>query len=148
MKGGLRVSRLQRVCDGESDVKGDVSGGGHKEHCEKVKGNQGGWGAVLDDLSGDDGIAEEGPEESGNDTCVYGCEDDEGSGALLEEGTGGDELERKCEEVYDEESTELDAADGRFAVVTAIYEPTGDEDAEGASDDIGDVANGIFRACA
>ena len=35
-------------------------------------------------------------------------EDDEGGGALLEEGAGGDELEGKCEEVYDEEGAKLD----------------------------------------
>jgi hypothetical protein len=72
--------------------------------------NQGGWGTILNDLSGDDGIAEEGPEESGDCTCVQSGEDDEGGGALLEEGTGADELEGECEEVYDEESTELDTA--------------------------------------
>jgi hypothetical protein len=144
MKGTFRVSRFQRACDGESDVKGDVGGGGHKEYCENVEGNQGGWGTILNDLSGDDGIAEEGPEESGDCTCVQSGEDDEGGGALLEEGTGADELEGECEEVYDEESTELDTADGGFPVVTAIDEPKGDDDAEGASDDIGDVANGVF----
>jgi hypothetical protein len=78
---------------------------------------------------------------------VYSGEDHEGGAALLEEGTGGDELEGKCEEIYDEESTELDTADGGFPVVTAIDEPKGDDDAESASDDIGDVANGVFRAC-
>ena len=39
-------------------------------------------------------------------------------------------------------------ADSGFAVVTAIDEPKGDDNAESASDDIGDVANGITRACA
>jgi hypothetical protein len=38
MKGTFRVSRFQRACDGESDVKGDVGGGGHKEYCENVEG--------------------------------------------------------------------------------------------------------------
>ena len=41
MKGTLRVSRFQRARNGESDVKGDVSGGGHKEYCEKVEGLSG-----------------------------------------------------------------------------------------------------------
>ena len=41
---------------------------------------------------------------------MYSGEDDEGGGALLEEGAGCDELEGECEEVYDEESTELDTA--------------------------------------
>ena len=39
---------------------------------------------------------------------MYSGEDDEGSGALLDEGASGDELEGKCEEVYDEEGTKLD----------------------------------------
>ncbi len=72
--------------------------------------NQGGWGAILNNLSGDDGIAEEGPEQSRDSTCVYSGEDDEGGGALLEEGACGDELEGECNEVYDEESAELDTA--------------------------------------
>ena len=35
-------------------------------------------------------------------------EDDECSGALLEEGASGDELKGKCEEIYDEEGAKLD----------------------------------------
>ena len=72
--------------------------------------NQGGWGAILNDLSGNNGIAEEGPEEGGDRTRVYSSEDDEGGGALLEERAGGDELEGECDKVYDEESTELNTA--------------------------------------
>ena len=72
--------------------------------------DQGGRGAVLDDLSRDEGVAEEGPEESGDGAGVQGGEDDEGGAALLEQGAGGDELEGERDEVGNEESAQLDTA--------------------------------------
>lgn len=61
-------------------------------------------------MSGDDGISEEGPEERGDNARVYCSEDDESGGALLEERAGGDELEGKCDEVYDEEGAKFNPA--------------------------------------
>lgn len=37
MEGLLRAARLEDVRDGEGDVKGDVSGGGHKNYGENVE---------------------------------------------------------------------------------------------------------------
>jgi len=76
---------------------------------------------------------------------MEGGEDDKGGGSLLEKRAGGEKLEEEGEEVNDQECTDLDTTDGGLPVVREIGEPENDKDAENASENIGDVADGVVR---
>lgn len=97
--------------------------------------------AVLDYLRADNGGPQQRPKRRRYHSSMYRREDREGVRALLEECTGGQDLEHESQEVEGKEDAELGSADGRLATAGDPGEVGNKEDAEAAGDDVGDVGD-------
>jgi hypothetical protein len=146
VEGLLRATRLECGRDGKSDVKRDVRCGGHEDYGSNVIRNQRGWCSIFNELSCHESITQKHPEESRDSACMNSRKDDKGGGALLEQGACGDKLKEEGKKVDGEKCTKFDTTDSGLSVVTVIDKEEDDSDTETTGEDIGDVADGIFKA--
>lgn len=134
-----RVRRTEYRSKSEGDIQSDVGSGGDEGQGEESKGDQRAQCPILNNLRADHRVRQQSPESRCYDASMNRGEDGESSGALLEESTGGQELQHEGEEVEDEEYAEFGSSDCGFAPAGDKDEVENKDDAEAAGDDVGYV---------